>query len=139
MQHLKIVTNWHQYTKNTEDEKFIFWINAHTPIEKQSNQDWNATIHWKNNCPHIKVPSIFCFLIIFFYLCFYHQLWVKWVCIRIKNSSGQTHSRFPKYLWIFDTKWNAHQIYILDNFLINGNFTDTSSAPPPEEKKQYCI
>ena len=28
----------------TEDEKFIFWINAHTPIEKQSIQDWNTPI-----------------------------------------------------------------------------------------------
>ena len=34
----KIVINGHQYTKTTEDLKFIFWINAHTPIEKQSNQ-----------------------------------------------------------------------------------------------------
>ena len=40
----KIVTNGHQYTKTTEDKKFIFWINAHTPIEKQSNQDWNTPI-----------------------------------------------------------------------------------------------
>ena len=24
-------------------------------------------------------------------------------------------------------------------FSINGNLTNTSSTPPPEEKKQYCI
>ena len=74
--------------------------------------------HLKNNGPDIKVPLIFWFLIMIFYLCFYHQLWVKWVCIDIGNSSGhigQTHSRFPKYLWMFDTEWNAHQIDILDN------------------------
>ena len=37
---------------------------------------------------------------------FYHQLWVKWVCIHIRNSSGdigQTHSRFQMCLWMFDT------------------------------------
>ena len=28
-------------------KKFIFWISAYTPIEKQSNQDWNTTIHLK--------------------------------------------------------------------------------------------
>ena len=37
IQHLKIVTNGHQYTKTTEDKKFTFRVNAHTPIEKQSN------------------------------------------------------------------------------------------------------
>ena len=118
IQHLKIVTNGHQYTKTTEDKKFTFWINVHTPIEKQSNQDWNTSIHLKSNGPHIKVPLIFWFLIMIFYLCFYHQLWVKWVCIDIGNSSGhigQTHSRFPKYLWMFDTEWKAHQFDILDN------------------------
>ena len=138
MQYLKIVTNWHQYTKNTEDEKFIFWINAHTPIEKQSNQDWNATIHWMNNCPHIKVPSIFCFLIIFFYLCFYHQLWVKWVCIRIIVPDKLIHDsqNICGYLTLNEMHIKFTSLII---FLINGNFTETSSGPPPEEKKQYCI
>ena len=57
--HLKIVSNGHHYTKATEDEKYLFWINAHTPIEKHSNQDWNTTIHLKNNSPHAKAPLIF--------------------------------------------------------------------------------
>ena len=35
----KIVTNEHQYKRATEDEKFIFWRNAHAPVGKQSNQD----------------------------------------------------------------------------------------------------
>ena len=35
--------------------KFIFWISAHTPIEKQTNQGWNTPIHLKNNGPHVKV------------------------------------------------------------------------------------
>ena len=42
-----------------------------------------------------------------FYLRFNHQLWVKWVCIDIRNSSGhigQTHWRLPKYMWMFDTE-----------------------------------
>ena len=38
--------------------------------------------------------------------------------IHIGNSSGymgETHSQFPKYLCMFDTEWNAHQIKILDD------------------------
>ena len=58
LEHLKIVTNGHQYAKTTENEKFRFWINAHTRTEKQSNQDWNTPIHLKNNSPHIKVPYV---------------------------------------------------------------------------------
>ena len=117
LEHLKNVTNWNHYTKTTGDGNFKFWINAHTPTEKQSNQDWNTPIHLKNNAPHIKVPLIIWFLIMIFKVCFYHQLWVKWVCIHIGNSSGhisQTHSRFQKYLRIFGTEWSAHQMDILD-------------------------
>ena len=77
------------------------------------------TIHLEANGPHIKFPLIFWFLIMIFYLYFYHQLWVKWVCIQhIGNSSGhigQTHSRFPKYLWMFETECNAHQSDTFDN------------------------
>ena len=58
----QIVTNGHQYINTTEDEKLIFWINAHIPIEKESHQDWDTPIHLKNNGQHIKVPLIFWFL-----------------------------------------------------------------------------
>ena len=47
LEHLKIVTNVHQYKKTTEDENFVFWINTHNPIKKQSNQDWNTPTHLK--------------------------------------------------------------------------------------------
>ena len=53
-----------------------------------------------------------------FHLCLYYQLWVKWVCIHIGNSSGHirlTHSRFSKYLWMFNTERHAHKIYILNS------------------------
>ena len=55
----------------------------------------------------MKVSLIFCFLIMILYLCFYHQLRVKWVCMHIGNSSGhieQTHSRLSEYLWMFDNE-----------------------------------
>ena len=126
------MTNGHQYTKTTKDKKFIFWTNAHTPIEKQPNQDWNTPIHLESNGPHIKVPLIFWFLIMIFYLCFYHQLWVQWVCIDIGNSSkhiGRTHSQFPKYLWMHI------KLTSLIICLINDNLTNTLSTPPPEGKK----
>ena len=44
---------------------------------------------------------------IIFSLRFYNQLSTKWVCIDTGNSSGHTgptNSRFPKYLWMFDTE-----------------------------------
>ena len=140
IQHLKIVTNGHQYTKTTEDKKFTFWINAHTPIEKKSKQDWNTPIHLESNGKHIKLSMIFWFLIMSFYLCFYYQLWVKWLCIDTRSSCGhigQTHSRFPKYMWMFRTERNFHQIAIFVICLINDNLINTSSLP--EGKKQYCV
>ena len=93
-------------------------------FEKKCNETTNCSIatnspiHLESNGLHIKVPLIFWFLIMIFYFCFYHQLWVKWLYIDIWNSSGhsgQTHSWFPKYVWTFNTEWNAHQFDILDN------------------------
>ena len=83
-------------------KKVRFWINAHTPIENQSNQAWNTPIHLKINGPHIKVPLIFWFQIMIFNLCFYHQLGIKWVCIHIGISSryiGQTIPEMSVNVW----------------------------------------
>ena len=57
--------------------KYIFWINFHTPIEKQSNKDWNILIHLKNNCPSIKICLICWFLVMTFNLWFYHEFWIN--------------------------------------------------------------
>ena len=35
LREFKIVTNGRQHTKTTEDEKFTFCINAHTPVMPQ--------------------------------------------------------------------------------------------------------
>ena len=114
LQHLKTVTNWHQYTKTTEDKKFIFWINVHIPIEKQSNQEWKKPIHLESNGQHIKVPFIFWFLIMIFYFCFYHQL-----CVKSSFSTFVfiTNCGHVEWSWMFDTDWNAHQVDILDNLI----------------------
>ena len=96
----------------------VFWINDHPPLQKQSNKDWNTPIPLENSGPSIKDSLIFPFLAMTFNSCFHHHLWVKLVCIHIGNSSGyitQTHSRFPKWLWMFDTEWNAHRIDIFEN------------------------
>ena len=66
----------------------IFWIYDHPPLQKQSNKDWNTPIHLENSGPSIKDSLIFPFLTTTFNSCFQHQLWVKWVCIHIGNSSG---------------------------------------------------
>ena len=107
--------------KLSKMKKYIFCMTAHTPIEKQSNKGWNTPIYLKNNgqsINDINVPLIFWFLTMTFNLCFYYQLWVKWVCIHIGNSSGligKTQSWFLKCLWMFDTEWNAYRIGILYN------------------------
>ena len=98
----------------------VFWIYNHPPLQKQSNKDWNTPIPLENSGPSIKDSLIFPFLAMTFNSCFHHQLWVKLVCIHIGNSSGyitQTHSRFPKWLWMFDTEWNTHRIDIFWEFI----------------------
>ena len=138
-QHLKIVTNGHQHTKTTEDEK-VYMLN------KCLYSNWK-TVYPRPKCPlngpHIKVPLIFWFLIMTFNLCFHHQLWIKWLYIHIIVSSGhigQTHLRFPKCLWMFDTEWNAHQISILDKLR---NYRQPNqciiSTSTWSKKRQYCI
>ena len=67
------------------------------------NKDWNKPVLLKNNGPHIKVPLIAFASYHDFLLMFSYPIADKWVCIHIGNSSahiGQTHSRFPKYLWL---------------------------------------
>ena len=112
-EHSKIVTNGHQHTKTTEDEK-VYTLN------KCLYSNWKTIyprLKYFHNGPHKKVPLNFWFFIMTFNLCFHYQLWIKLVCLHIIISSGhveQTHSQFPKYLWMFDTEWDAHQISILD-------------------------
>ena len=138
LEHLKIVTNVHQYKKTTEDENFVFWINTHNPIKKQSNQDWNTPTHLKKNGPDIKVPLIFGFFFMIFHLCFYNWLWVKWVCTHIWNSSddiGQYHPRFLKYLWMLLPNEMHIKLTSLIICSINDNFTNTPSTSSPERKE----
>ena len=76
-------------------------------ILQSKNNLTKTEIHLKNNGSCKKVPLCFWFLVMTFNLCFYHQLWVKWVCIRIENiygHIGQTHLQFPKSLWMFYTE-----------------------------------
>ena len=118
-------------------KKYIPWINADTPIAKQTNQDWNTSIHLENNGPSIKIPLIYWFFIMTFSLCFYRNLWV------IGNNSGNignnsghiglSHSRFPKCLWMIDAEWNAHRLTSLLTCSINYSLTNISSTLPPEK------
>ena len=122
----------HQYINTTEDEKFIFWINAHTPIEKESNQDWNTTIHLKNNGPHITVPLIFWFLIMTFYLCFITNFELNGSVYILEIDS-------PNICGCLTLNVMHIKFLSLIICLINGNCTKMSSTHPPEGKKQYCI
>ena len=97
----------------------------------------------KNNGPYIKVPLIFWFLIMIFYLCFYHQLWVKWVCIHIGNSSehiGQTLYDSQNIYGCLTLNAMHIKVISLIIYLINDNLTNTSSTPSPAVKKTIsCI
>ena len=82
-----------------------------------------------------------------FNLCFYHQLWVKWVCIHIGNSYG--HIGLEIVMDILDkvihdsqnicgflTRNEMHiKFTSLSICLINDNLTNTSSASPSEGEK----
>ena len=122
----------HQYINTTEGEKFIFWINAHAPIEKESNQDWNTTIHFKNNGPHITVPLISWFLIMIFYLCLITNFELNGYVYVLEIDSQNICGCLT--LNIMHIK-----IISLIICLINDNFTKTPSTPPPEGKRQYGI
>ena len=56
----------------------------------------------------------------------------------IGNNSGrieQTHLRFPKCLWMFDTQMLI-KLASLITCSTNGNLTNTSITPPLEVKKK---
>ena len=88
-------------------------MNAHTPIEKQSNQDWNTPIHLKLMVHIWKFFWYFGLLSWFSTYVFITTCgWNGYVCIL---EIVLDISRFPKYLWMFDTEWNAYQIDIHDH------------------------
>ena len=108
----------------------------------QSNQDWNTNIPLKNNGPHVKVPLVFWFLIMIFYRYYYHQFCVKWVVyiseivLVILDKIIHASQNICGCLTL-----NKMQIKLtsLITCLNNNNLTNTSSTPPPEGQKQYCI
>ena len=122
-------------------KKYIFWVNAHTPIEKQSNEDWNTSVYLKNNDPSIKVTLTFWCLVMTFSLCFYHQLWVKWVGIHIGNINILEklihRSRNVCVCWTLNKMNN--ELASLITCSIKDNLINTSSISPHEVRKQYYI
>ena len=95
--------NCNKWTYNIQSllkmKRFIFWINLHTPIEKQYNEDWKIPIHLKNNGPLIKVPLIFWFLIIAIKFCFYYQLNTYWKQFWTFWTSSFTISKISVNVW----------------------------------------
>ena len=125
--------------------KLIFWINAHSPVEKQSNQDPsnNTLIHLKNNGSHIKVPLIFRFLIMSFYLCFITYcglngyVYILERVLDILNKLIDDSQNICGYLTLNEIHTKLTSLMIFSN---NRNLINTSWTPtPPEGKKQYCI
>ena len=128
-----------QYTKSTEDEKFLFWKNSDTSIEKQSNHDWNTPSYLKNNGPHIKVTLIFWFFIMIFYVFIFNcelnvYVHISEIVLNILDKLIHDSQNICGCLTL-----NA--MYIKLTYLIIGlivhNLTNASSTPPPEGKKQY--
>ena len=128
--------------KLLKTKRFLFWINAHTPVKKQSSQEGNTPIHLKNNAAHIKVPLIFWFLIMTFNLCFHHQLWVKWyvyiLAIVLVIFDKLIHDS-PNICGCL----TLNEMHIkLASFIIsstNNNLTNSSSTPLPEIKKKTVL
>ena len=104
-------------------------------LKKKIDQDWNTSIHLESDGEHIKGPLLFWFLIMILYLCFYHHLSVKWLCIDTRNS-------FEHIGHMHDSQ-NIRGCFVLNEMpinltfliicLINDNLINTSS--PPEGKK----
>ena len=122
-------------------KKFLSCVNTHTSIEKQFNEDWNNPFHLENNGPQIKVHSIFWFSIMIFTLCFYQQLWVKWVCryIYILEIVTDILDKLIHDSTNVSRCFTLNEIHIKLTSLIicsiNDNITNTSSTPPPVVKK----
>ena len=134
----KIVTNGLQYANTNEDEKFICWINVHTLIEKQSNEDGNTPIHLKNNAPHIKVHLIFWFLIMISTYVFITNcglngyVYILEIALDILNKLIHDSQNICGCLTL-----NAMHIKLASLIicLIDDNLTNMSSTPPSEGKK----
>ena len=95
-----------------------------------------------STCPHIKVPLIFWFLIMILYLCFYHQLWVKWVCMDIENILDILEKLIDDFQNICGclTLNEMHiKLKSLIICLIYDKLTNTSLTPPPEWKKNSIV
>ena len=116
-------------------------MNAYTRIEKESNHDWNTPVLLKNNGPHLKVSLILWLLITTLNLCFYYQLWVKWVMYTYWSRI------FPvildKLIYNFQNvcgclTLNEMLIKLVSLIIcsINDNLSNTSSTPPPEVKER---
>ena len=88
----------------------------------------------------IKVPLVFSFLIMTFTLCFYHQLWVKWVCIHmviVPNILGKLIHDSRNVCERLTLSEMHIQLVSLMICSINYYFTNTSSTAPPEVKITY--
>ena len=128
--------------KLLKTKRFLFWINAHTPVKKQSSQDGNTPIHLKNNAPHIKVTLIFWFLIMTFNLCFHHQLWVKWyvyiLAIVLVICDELIHNS-PNACGCLTVNEMHIKLASLIISSTSNNLTNSPSTPLPEVKKSSAV
>ena len=94
-------------------------------------------INLRNNGPSIEVPLIFWFLIMTFNICFYPQLWVKWVLYKLEIVLGILDKLINDSRNVCGCL-TLNEIHIELAYLIigpiNDNLTNTSSTPPPEVK-----
>ena len=71
-----------------------------------------------------------------YYLCFYHQLWAKWVCILeiVRDIFELIHDSQNTcgHLSLNETNIKFTSLIICS---VNNNLTNRSSTPPPEGKK----
>ena len=116
---------------------FEQWINARTPSEEQSNQDWNIPIYMST-----------------------YVLWSFGFLSWLSSYVFITNCGLNGYVYIFEIILvtlnklicdfrNICGCLTLNKILIklaslvissiNDNLTNTSSKTPPEVKKQYCI
>ena len=125
-------------------KKFIFWINALTSTEKESNQDWNTPSIWKTMVHILKSLWSFCLLswlstYVFTTSCGLNSyVYILQIVLDIFDKFIHDSQNVCRYFTLNEMHIKLASLIIC---LINDNLTNTSSTPPPEvkNKKLYCI
>ena len=124
-------------------KKYIFWINDHALIEKESNKYWNTHIHLERNSPRIKVSFIFwLFIMTLSTYVFIASCGLNGCVYLLEIVLGILAKLIPgsqKICGCLILNKMHIELASLIICLINYNLSNNSSVSPTEVKKYYYI